>query len=243
MQRVTPKQEAKAKADDMVGEWPVDQLMSDAQSDELLDRVVKSIQDREPKLWSYLEGQGDGKEQLSKKVSVQEMSEHGNLAYTAVDANPVRAANLANLFADELVNLAVKRDIEREMREVEALRLEAEQARKEVEAVREKLNALRQKFNRIHVVPEDYDSKVVERYQELVEELKEKNEHYQKLMERLQTEMSRVALVEPYVRIVEKATPDNARFVSPRRRYVAAGVGALLMAGVIGCRGLYLRKR
>jgi len=139
--------------------------------------------------------------------------------------NPVMAALVANYFADEFINYFVKLDIETTMRFVEDMRIRTEHQRFKVEEIHEELSLASPGAKRNSL-------KIQHQTQ---------SQLYSEMLRRLQLEMTQVALVEPRMRIVEKASP-SARPSSPNiKRNLAFGVGiplaVVLLLGLVGLIG------
>ncbi len=83
----------------------------------------------------------------NRNIIPQRMSLMVNVAYTHPD--PVMAARIANLFAEEFINYNLKRNIEATMKAIEDLRSRAEQQEDRVEELELKLANYRKKTNSV----------------------------------------------------------------------------------------------
>lgn len=142
--------------------------------------------------------------------------------YTHPDS--VMAAKVANYFADELVNYQVKLDIEQSMRAVEDFRIRAEHQREKVEEAREQFNKLSGSDKEL-AAKEDYEAQ---------------RNLYREMMARLQEEMTKVALVEPALTILDTASPSFQPSKPNVVRNLSFGVGipalvilAMLVAAIV----------
>lgn len=127
--------------------------------------------------------------------------------------DPMFAAKVANYFANELINYFVKMDIETSMRRVEDMRIRAQHQREKMEEV----------FETWQGVSEELPTSALVESAKLQYEVQQKL--FSEMLRSLQVEMTRVALVEPRMNILDHATLATRPSSPDIQRNLLLGIG------------------